>query len=90
MQKDSVKMIEDALEVLELPTFINLQELKKRYREVASKNHPDFGGDETSMAKINRAFELLKEYMVNFRFSFTKEEIYKQYPQDEYVSKFRF
>ncbi|MCF6173270.1 MAG: J domain-containing protein [Campylobacteraceae bacterium] len=90
MEKDNILMIKEALEVLELPTFISLQELKDRYRDLVKKNHPDFGGDKESVIKINEAYEFLKNYMLNFKFSFSKEEIYKQFPQDEYVSKFRF
>ncbi len=90
MKKDNLLIIKEALEILKLPTFISLQELKERYRTLANNNHPDFGGDEEAMADINEAYKFLKSYMINFRFSFTKEEIYKQYPQDEYASKFRF
>ncbi|NOX15997.1 MAG: J domain-containing protein [Epsilonproteobacteria bacterium] len=90
MQKNNILVIKEALKVLELPTFISLQELKDRYRILAKKNHPDFGGSEEAIIKINEAYKFLKNYMLNFRFSFSKEEIYKQFPQDEYASKFRF
>lgn len=33
--------------------------LKKRFRELARKHHPDVGGDVRKMADINRAVEIL-------------------------------
>ena len=88
--KDSFLLIKDALEVMDLPVLISLKELKQRYKALAAVHHPDFGGDEKRMARINDAYGLLKSYMDNFKFSFTREEIYKQFPQDDYVSRFRF
>ncbi|MFK5881513.1 MAG: J domain-containing protein [Sulfurospirillum sp.] len=90
MKKDSLALINDALDTLELPVLISIKELKQRYKILASTYHPDLGGDSEKMAKINDAYRLLKNYMDNFKFSFTKEEIYKQFPQDDYVSRFRF
>ncbi len=90
MKKDSFEQISNALIILELPTFISSKELKERYKLLASKNHPDMGGDELKMAKINSAYTLLKNYMDNFKFSFSKDEVYKQFPQDDYASRFRF
>jgi len=88
--KDSVAKINNALKTMELPPFISMKELKERYKVLASIHHPDFGGDEKNMVLINESYALLKSYMSNFKFSFTKEEIYKQFPQDDYASRFRF
>lgn len=88
--EDIVVKINSALKTMELPPFISMKELKDRYKVLASIHHPDFGGDEENMVLINESYELLKSYMSNFKFSFTKEEIYKQFPQDDYVSRFRF
>ncbi|MDX1809376.1 MAG: DnaJ domain-containing protein [Sulfurospirillaceae bacterium] len=90
MRKDITVLIQDALEIMDLPSFIDMKELKKQYKYLANLNHPDFGGDEDKMAKINKAYELLKGYMTNFKFSFTDEEIYKQYPEEGHTSKFKF
>lgn len=89
-EKDSFILIKTALEIMELPVMISQKELKQRYRELSNIHHPDRGGDEGKMVEINDAYRVLKSYMDNFKFSFSKEEIYKQFPQDEYVSKFRF
>lgn len=90
MSEDSISKINSALKTMELPPFISIRELKDRYKVLASMYHPDFGGDEKKMALVNEAYALLKSYMNNFKFSFTKEEIYKQFPQDDYVSRFKF
>lgn len=90
MSEDNISKINSALKTMELPPFISLRELKDRYKVLASIYHPDFGGDEKKMVLVNEAYALLKSYMNNFKFSFTKEEICKQFPQDDYVSRFRF
>lgn len=37
----------------------DLNALKKAYRKLAAKNHPDVGGDTETMAEINRQYEAL-------------------------------
>jgi curved DNA-binding protein CbpA len=37
----------------------NLQDLKNLYRELAKKHHPDHGGDNETMKKVNAEFEYL-------------------------------
>jgi len=82
--------IQKALEILGLPTHISWYDIKSRYRYLASKKHPDTGGNDEEMAKINAAYELLKKYVENFRFSFSEEEVDKQFPQDFHAKRFRF
>ena len=90
MQKDIVKNIQDALEVLGLPPLVSLKDIKQRYYLLAKKYHPDIGGDEEKMEKINRAYKLLKEYIENYKFSFSEDEILKQFPTQNYANRFRF
>ena len=80
-----------ALEELGLPRMVTAKEVKKRYRELARRYHPDRpGGDPERMQRIQRAYELLREYMENFRFRFDEEEISRQYPEREHQERFRF
>lgn len=79
-----------ALEVLNLPCFSTKEELKEAYYTCAKKVHPDFGGSDEMMADINNAYEILKHYMDDFRFTFSDEEIAKQFPETLHVNKFRF
>ena len=90
MKKNSVEIIIEALEIMQLPVLINIKDLKERYKYLAKKNHPDIVGNSDKMVEINRAYNILKEYMTNYKFTFSEEEINKQFPEDAYVSKFKF
>jgi len=79
-----------ALEVLDFPVLSTKEELKTRYHVLAKSVHPDCGGDEVAMARVNEAYEIVKEYMDNFKFTFSDEEIAKQFPQELHVNRFRF
>ncbi|WP_353661145.1 DnaJ domain-containing protein [Hydrogenimonas sp. SS33] len=82
--------IHRALETLGLPTRVSLKEITDRYRYLAGGKHPDIGGDEEEMARINEAYDLLKRYIENYRFAFSEEEIAQQFPQDAHAKRFRF
>ena len=90
MMDDPVKSIQQALEVLGLPPMISQKELKERYRELSKRYHPDRGGSHEEMAQINRAYKILQNYMENYRFTFSDEEILKQFPLKEHQERFRF
>jgi DnaJ-class molecular chaperone len=55
---------------------------------MVKKHHPDITGDNSQIENINRAFEILKGYVKNYKFSFSEDEITKQYPQ-EFLKKFK-
>jgi len=40
------------------------------------------------MKELNRAYEILKNYIENYKFTFNDEEIQRQYPE-EFIKKFR-
>ncbi|MBV5279095.1 MAG: DnaJ domain-containing protein [Campylobacteraceae bacterium] len=82
--------ISAALEVLALPIYTTINELKSHYHLLALKAHPDCGGSEEEMAKINEAYAIIKDYMEQFKFTFSEEEINKQFPQELHVNRFRF
>ena len=46
-------------------TCETLDELKKEYKKLALKNHPDCGGDENEMKKINNAYTIKFEQLKN-------------------------
>ncbi len=86
-------MIEDfqkALDFMGLTPFVTFKEIKQRYIELSKEYHPDFGGDSKKMDELNRSYNLLKEYIENFRYYFNEDEISKQYNGSEYVKQFRF
>ena len=79
-----------ALSILDFPVLSTKEELRACYHALAKKQHPDCGGDEVAMAKVNEAYEILKTYMENFKFTFSDEEIAKQFPEELHVNRFRF
>jgi len=79
-----------ALEVLNLPPLVSLKEIRSRYRTLSKKYHPDINKENSKMVEINEAYALLKAYAENFRFTFSDEEIQKQFPESAHARKFRF
>lgn len=80
----------DALSVLELPVLISLQDLRSRYRLMAKKYHPDINSDNKKMQKINEAYKLVKTYMETYKFTFSEEEVARQFPEENHATRFRF
>ncbi len=87
MQQNSIN---EALEILDLPRFITKDEIKRKYKELAKKYHPDICKDTQKMQEINRAYKLLMEYIENYKYSFDETEISKQMPNLTHNSKFNF
>jgi hypothetical protein len=54
-----------ALKLLQLPTDpgqrLTLPQIREAYREMALAHHPDAGGSEEAMRRLNEAYQLLKE-----------------------------
>lgn len=54
-----------ALRMLQLPTApgqrLSLEQIREAYRELALANHPDSGGCDQTMRRLNEAYQLLKE-----------------------------
>lgn len=72
----------DAYKLLELPSSATLDEIKKAYRKLAKKHHPDMGGGKKSQAlfiEIAEAYELLTDYFANP----AKYSIYQSYTATE-------
>jgi len=54
----------DFYKILDIPKTANQEEIKKKYRELAKKLHPDKSKDEKTkeiMAEINKAYEILSD-----------------------------
>jgi DnaJ-class molecular chaperone len=84
-----IEEIENALEELALPNFINRDEIKQQYYFLAKKYHPDVGGSEEKMESLNHAYAILIDYIDNFRYVFDKDEIVKQFSGVDYVQRFK-
>jgi len=88
-EADPVTMIDEALEVLGLPSLITREDIRKQYRFLVKKHHPDIGGDPLAMERINRAYRVLMEYIEAFRYSFDEEEVNRQFPGEDHARRFR-
>ena len=85
-----VEEIHDALEVLGLPLLSSAEDLKKCYRQLVQKCHHDIVDHDGKMQAINHAYGVLKSYMECYKFSFSEEEILKQFPEEEHAKRFKF
>ncbi|MEX2145232.1 MAG: DnaJ domain-containing protein [Candidatus Spechtbacterales bacterium] len=54
-------MTKDYYETLEVPRGASKEEIKKAYRRLAHKYHPDRGGDEEKFKEINAAYQVLSD-----------------------------
>ncbi len=67
--------IEEAREVLGLDERATLSEIKKAFRRMARKNHPDLNRDASGhqrMRQLNHAYQILLDYCSSFRFPLQK------------------
>ncbi len=87
---DIVKKLHHALHVLELPVLVSWEDIKIQYRKLSKKYHPDFNHKEDKMRELNEAYALLRHYIFHYRFTFSDEEIKKQFPESDHDRKFRF
>ncbi len=68
-----------AVKTLNLLSKSSMDDLKREYRELSLRHHPDRGGDPEEFARINKAYTIVKEYMESFRFIFDEYEFKRQY-----------
>jgi len=86
--------IEEARKLLGLGEAATLKEIKKAYRTMAHRHHPDkLGGDDSTksetMKRLNWAYKLLMDYCDNYKYSFKEEDIARTYSYDEYLRTFK-
>jgi len=65
----------------------SLKDINKNYKRLAKIIHKENLGEER-MKELNKAYEILKKYVENYKFTFSDEEIQRQYPE-EFIKKFR-
>lgn len=75
------KDFERAIDSLELCSKSSLADLKRNYRELSKKYHPDMQeGSEEKFIELNESYKIVKKYMESFRYSLDEEEFTKQFP----------
>ena len=78
-----------ALDILELPTLITRADLKRQYRFLSHKYHPDKGGETEKQEQLNYAYKLLTTYIEEFRYTFDDKEISTQFPGAKHAEQFK-
>ena len=84
-----IKEIDRALDILGLPKLITKEDIKKQYHFLAKKRHPDRGGDAVQMEELNASYTLVMKYIEEFRYTFDKEEVSKQFPGADHAQRYR-
>lgn len=67
MARDKWQKIEEARRLLGLPPQTSRAEIRRRYRKLASKLHPDHAGEAETMQRLNEAYTLLMDYCEHYR-----------------------
>jgi len=86
--------IEEARKLLGLGEEATLKEIKKAYKALAHRHHPDkLAEDDNSesepMKRLNRAYKLLMDYCNEYKYSFKEEDIARTYFYDEYMRTYK-
>jgi len=77
----SLSEFQDAVNSLELLSLTTQEQVRKKYLKLSRKYHPDMeGGSTEKFQEVCEAYEVLMEYMNNFRFVFSDEEFKQQNP----------
>ena len=91
-----MKMVKDdliwALDILEIPDKASIAEIKKIYKELLFKWHPDKCREDEAICnektrRIHEAYKIIQVYCENYPISFTREDIDKNQPKE---AAFRF
>ena len=81
MHQVSLSEFEDAVESLELLSLTSKENVRKKYLKLSRRYHPDMEeGSTEKFQEIREAYEILVEYMDNFRFLFNENEFKQQNP----------
>ena len=83
--------ITQARKLLELPEQATMAEIKTSYRRLMHRWHPDRCGDDPKcleMAKrVIEAYKLLIDYCRRYKYSFTEEEVHRQFADEEWWTR---
>ncbi|MEI7816524.1 MAG: J domain-containing protein [Desulfuromonadales bacterium] len=82
--------LQESLVVLGLRERSTIGEIKSRHRELVKRYHPDSGdgGDDEKIRGVNAAYQVLLDYIAEYRFSFAEDEFYEQNPEENLRRQF--
>ena len=80
--KTRFEIITEAREILELPESATLEQIKKNYKQLIKKWHPDKNISDQGLAenktkKIIEAYKIIIQYCDHYNYSFTRQEVEK-------------
>ena len=76
-------MANDPYTVLGVDASASKEEIKKAYKKLASKHHPDRGGDTEKFQEIQAAYELVKDGNYNAQPEFDLNDYYRTFTMDD-------
>ena len=87
--QNTYRKIADARQVLNLPEKASMDEIRKNYRELLKKWHPDTCSQDVNVCikmtqKINASYEIIMAYCRQYKFSFTREEVQNYISDNEW------
>ena len=68
----------DLYKILDITKNASQDEIKKAYRKLSLKHHPDRGGNEEEFKKLNRAFEVLGDSQKRREYDMSQSNPFKQ------------
>ncbi len=81
MHQVSLSEFNNAVETLGLLSLTSRDHVRKKYLKLSRLYHPDMPqGSTEKFQQIRDSYEILTEYMDNFRFVFDEEEFKRQNP----------
>lgn len=91
MQKYGYDEIMKSCEILGLAMFETREAVERAYKALVKEKHPDAAGiqsgeQNSKMAEINVAYNVIKNFMDNYVYSFDKQTI-SRYNFDDYMMR---
>ncbi|MBD3389289.1 MAG: DnaJ domain-containing protein [Candidatus Altiarchaeales archaeon] len=81
--------IDKARRLLGLGVDARESEIKEAHRNLAKKHHPDGNGKGENFTSIQEAYDLLMEYIEEYRYSFSADEVRKQHPEEMWRERYQ-
>ncbi len=80
--------LQNALVLFGLAQHATQQQIRKRYHQLVKECHPDRGEDNERIRELNAAYELIGEYLADYRYDFALEAYLQQYPEERVRRQF--
>lgn len=94
MKDISFEEIDKARKILGLEEKTTLAEVKSAHRALSKRWHPDKCKKKDKelchekMKEINRAYKTVLRYIENYRYSFAKEKVIEESPEEQWKARF--